>query len=112
MAYDEWHDRAADAFTTKYSSQMSENNREDLQQRLIRLLLWSILAAMAIYGGSVVVSDLNAVSESIAKLGLVGWVIVLGLSLVNYGLRFVRFMTQKEIRTAPEFPYDYEQELV
>ncbi len=70
---------------------MAENNRKDLQQRLIRPLLWSILAAVAIYGGSVIVSDLNAVSESIAKLGLVGWTIVLGLSLANYGLRFVRW---------------------
>ncbi len=63
----------------------------DLQQRLMRPLLWSILAAVALYGGSMIVSDLNAVGESIAKLGLVGWVIVLGLSLVNYGLRFVRW---------------------
>jgi len=70
---------------------MSTNRGEDLQQRLIRPLLWSILAAMAIYGGSVIVSDFNAVGESIAKLGLVGWVIVLGLSLFNYGLRFIRW---------------------
>jgi len=70
---------------------MSQNNREDLQHRLVRPLLWSILAAVAIYGSSVVVSDLNTVGESIARLGLVGWVIVLGLSLVNYSLRFVRW---------------------
>ncbi|MGD8911946.1 MAG: lysylphosphatidylglycerol synthase transmembrane domain-containing protein [Candidatus Thiodiazotropha sp.] len=70
---------------------MSTDHGEDLQQRLIRPLLWSILAAVAIYGGSVIVSNLNDVGESIAKLGLVGWLIVLGLSLVNYGLRFVRW---------------------
>ena len=38
-----------------------------------------------------IVSDLNAVGASIARLGLAGWAIILGLSLVNYGLRFVRW---------------------
>ena len=70
---------------------MPNNNREDLKQRLIRPLLWSTLAAMVIYGGSAIVSDLNAVGASIAKLGMIGWVIILGLSLINYGLRFVRW---------------------
>ncbi len=46
---------------------------------------------MVIYGGSMIISDLNAVSESIAKLGLFGWTIVLCLSLVNYSLRFIRW---------------------
>jgi uncharacterized protein (TIRG00374 family) len=70
---------------------MSSNRGDYFQQRLMRPLLWSILAAMVIYGGSVIVSDLNAVGESIGKLGLVGWVIVLGLSLINYAVRFVRW---------------------
>jgi len=70
---------------------MSTDRGDDFQQRLIRPLLWSILAAVVIYGGSMIASDFNAVGESIAKLGIVGWVIVLGLSLVNYGLRFVRW---------------------
>jgi hypothetical protein len=43
---------------------MSLNHGENLQQQLIRPLLWSILAAMAIYGGSVIVNDLNAVGAS------------------------------------------------
>lgn len=68
-----------------------ENNRKNLHQRLISPLLWSTLAAVAIYGGSVIFSDLNAVGASIGKLGLVGWAIVLGLSLANYALRFVRW---------------------
>jgi glycosyltransferase 2 family protein len=70
---------------------MSTDCGADLLQRLVRPLLWSILGAMAIYGGSLVLSDLNAVGELITKLGLIGWAIVLGLSLVNYGVRFVRW---------------------
>lgn len=70
---------------------MPLNHGEDLQRRLIRPLLWSILAAVAIYGGSLIVSDLNVVGESIAKLGVIDWAIVLGLSLVNYGFRFIRW---------------------
>jgi len=66
-------------------------HEKDLQQRLIRPLLWSILAAVAIYGGSVLLSDINTVGASIAKLGVAGWVVILSLSLVNYGLRFVRW---------------------
>jgi uncharacterized protein (TIRG00374 family) len=70
---------------------MASDRGEDLQKRLARPLLWSILAALAIYGASVIISDLDAVGKSIAKLGLAGWAIVLGLSLINYGLRFARW---------------------
>lgn len=66
-------------------------NGDDLQQRLLRPLLWSMLVAVVIYGGSVIASDFNAVSASIARLGMAGWAVVLGLSLANYALRFVRW---------------------
>ena len=49
----------------------------------MRPLLWSILAAVAIYGSSIIVSDLNAVGASAARLGVVGWAIILGLSIVQ-----------------------------
>jgi uncharacterized protein (TIRG00374 family) len=65
--------------------------KKDLHQRLMKPLLWSVLAAVAIYGGSMIASDLEAVGDSIAKLGFIGWVVVLALSLVNYGLRFLRW---------------------
>lgn len=70
---------------------MLSNEGEILNQRLVRPLIWSILAGVIIYGGSMVFSDLHAVGESIARLGASGWLIVLGLSLLNYGLRFVRW---------------------
>ncbi|MEJ2692970.1 MAG: lysylphosphatidylglycerol synthase transmembrane domain-containing protein [Candidatus Thiodiazotropha sp.] len=64
---------------------------DDLKQRLIRPLIWSILAAVVIYGGSVVVSDVNTVGKSISKLSVAGWTGVLVLSLLNYGLRYARW---------------------
>ncbi len=70
---------------------MSANDLTDHQLRLVRPLLWSTLAAVAIYGGFVIVGDLNAVGAPAARLGVVGWAIILGLSLFNYGLRFVRW---------------------
>lgn len=70
---------------------MSSDPGENLQKRLIRPLAWSILAAAAVYGASVLIGDLSAVGESVSRLGLAGWVIVLGLSLANYALRFARW---------------------
>jgi len=70
---------------------MPTNHVNNLQLRLMRPLLWSILAAMAIYVGSVIACDFNAVGESVAQLGFTVWAIVLSLSLVNYSLRFVRW---------------------
>ncbi|NNJ97730.1 MAG: flippase-like domain-containing protein [Gammaproteobacteria bacterium] len=70
---------------------MPTNQGKDPKRRLIRPLLWSILAAMAIYVGSVIASDFNAVSESVSQLGFTVWAIVLGLSLANYVLRFIRW---------------------
>ena len=70
---------------------MAADPRETFQKRLIRPLLWSVLAAVLIYGGSMIVSDLNAIGRSIARLGPAGWAIVLSLSLLNYGLRFIRW---------------------
>ncbi len=70
---------------------MSLISGEDPHQRLLRPLLLSVLAALAVYGVSVILGDFDAVSNSLARLGLLGWTFVLGLSLVNYGLRFARW---------------------
>ncbi|MCF6281388.1 MAG: flippase-like domain-containing protein [Candidatus Polarisedimenticolaceae bacterium] len=59
--------------------------------RLVRSLIFSVLAATVIYGLSVISSDLGAVSASSAKFGWSAWLLVLALSLVNYLLRFVRW---------------------
>jgi len=61
------------------------------RQRLLHSLLWSIVVAVAIYGASIIATDLDTVGESAASLGILGWMTVLGLSLANYGFRFVRW---------------------
>jgi uncharacterized protein (TIRG00374 family) len=70
---------------------MPVNHPKHFQQRLVKPLMWSILATLAIYGGSVVLSDLDAVSTSATRLDMLGWMIILGLSLANYVLRFLRW---------------------
>jgi len=70
---------------------MPVNHPKHFQQRFVNPLLWSILAALAIYSGFVILSDLDAVGVSAARLGITGWLIILGLSLANYGLRFTRW---------------------
>ncbi len=70
---------------------MESQLKDNLPQRLLRPLLLSVVAAIGVYAGTVILSDIKAVGSSIAKLGLSGWGIILGLSLVNYGLRFARW---------------------
>jgi len=70
---------------------MSTRLGEDLHKRLVRPMLLSILAAVVIYAGAMIISDLNAARGLMSSLGFDGWLLVLGLSLANYGLRFVRW---------------------
>jgi uncharacterized protein (TIRG00374 family) len=46
---------------------------------------------MSIYVGSVIASDFDAFSTSIRKLSILGWITILGMSLFNYGIRFIRW---------------------
>jgi uncharacterized protein (TIRG00374 family) len=71
------------------ASSMPKNH--PTHQRLIRPLLWSVIVAVVVYGGFVIFSDLGAVGASAAKLGVIGWITILSLSLANYVLRFVRW---------------------
>jgi uncharacterized protein (TIRG00374 family) len=70
---------------------MHDKQWRELNKKLMKPLMWSVLIAIAIYGGTAFVSDFSEVSASIMQLGVTGWGVILGLSLVNYGLRFVRW---------------------
>ncbi|MGI9309838.1 MAG: lysylphosphatidylglycerol synthase transmembrane domain-containing protein [Gammaproteobacteria bacterium] len=59
--------------------------------KLIRQIVICVVASIAFYGVSVVVSGWEDVSSAVARMGWSGWGIILGLSLVNYLLRFVRW---------------------
>jgi uncharacterized protein (TIRG00374 family) len=85
-------------------------NEINFQRHLVKPLLWSILAALTIYGISAISSDLDIVGASAEKLGIVGWLIILGLSLVNYSLRFVRwelYLSQLDSRVPIHLSFAY-----
>jgi glycosyltransferase 2 family protein len=54
-------------------------------------LIWSVVLAVALYAAAFVAADLAAVRSAAGRLGWDGWLLVLALSLVNYGLRFLRW---------------------
>ena len=56
-----------------------------------RALGWSALIALAIYLASAAFGDVRSVAAAMAGLGAGNWALVLGLSLVNYGLRYLRW---------------------
>lgn len=79
-------------------------------RRFFRPLVWSVLVAIAIYATTVIATDLDAVGDSAAKLGVQGWLVILGLSLLNYGLRFIRWQSylhrfQRKISTCRSLAY-------
>jgi uncharacterized protein (TIRG00374 family) len=59
--------------------------------RLLRALVWPVLLAMAAYLGFALWSGWNDVSGAVRRIGYAGICAALGLSLVNYALRFVRW---------------------
>lgn len=58
---------------------------------LKRPLFLSVLLGLGLYAGAMIAGDMNAVTEGAIQLGLAGWSLVLGLSLFNYALRFLRW---------------------
>jgi glycosyltransferase 2 family protein len=53
--------------------------------------VWSVVLALALYAGAFLAADLAQVRSAAGRLGWDGWLLVLALSLVNYGLRFLRW---------------------
>ena len=62
-----------------------------LPDNLIRNLILVVFASAAFYGFWVIYAGPADVWQSILRVGWSGWGIILGLSLFNYGLRFVRW---------------------
>jgi len=59
--------------------------------RLIRQIVICVIASIAFYGISVIASGWEDVVSAVVRMGWDGWIIILGLSLVNYLLRFLRW---------------------
>lgn len=64
---------------------------ESQHRNLMRAFGLSLLIGIALYALSIALGDVAAVGAAISTLGWSGWALVLGLSLGNYLLRFVRW---------------------
>lgn len=60
-------------------------------ERFQKPILLSILGGIVLYLGAMFLSDFHATRDAILAVGLVGWSVILGLSLLNYALRFWRW---------------------
>ena len=60
---------------------------------LVRNLIIAVIASIAFYGLWVVIAGPDEVWQEVQSLGLTGWCAILGLSLLNYLLRFARWQT-------------------
>lgn len=59
--------------------------------RFQKPILLSVILAIGLYFGAMFLGDFNATKAAMADVGLIGWVIILALSLLNYGLRYWRW---------------------
>jgi uncharacterized protein (TIRG00374 family) len=81
---------------TRFAKSAIEHSRTyphaaKMMTKLRSPLILSILAGVAIYVGFVIAGDQDEIIALVSKLGVEGWGLVLGLSLLNYGLRFARW---------------------
>ena len=62
-----------------------------LPENFLRQLVVCIVLSAAFYGAWVVFGGAGEVLDAAARIGWTGWAIILGLSLLNYALRFMRW---------------------
>jgi uncharacterized protein (TIRG00374 family) len=60
-------------------------------ERFQRPLIISVLIAIGLYFAALFLGDFAATREAILKVPMTGWLIILGLSLFNYLLRYLRW---------------------
>lgn len=60
-------------------------------ERFQKPILLSILAGIGLYLGAMFLGDFHATRDAILDVGWVGWSVILGLSLLNYALRYWRW---------------------
>ncbi|MGE0746435.1 MAG: YbhN family protein [Rhodospirillales bacterium] len=59
--------------------------------KMARPLVLSVAAGVAIYLASIFLGDRDQIVAAIARIGPAGWAAILGLSVANYVLRFLRW---------------------
>ncbi len=60
-------------------------------ERFQKPIILSVIIAIGLYFGAMFLGDYEATKNSLAKVPVSAWAIILGLSLVNYVLRYVRW---------------------
>lgn len=60
-------------------------------ERFQKPILLSVLAGIGLYLGAMFLGDFHATRDAILDVGWVGWSVILGLSLLNYALRYWRW---------------------
>ena len=60
-------------------------------ERFQRPILLSIIIGIALYFGALFLGDYEATKSSFARVPWYAWLIIFGLSLLNYGLRYIRW---------------------
>jgi uncharacterized protein (TIRG00374 family) len=75
----------------RYCSDERQESALTLPTNFIRQLLVCVVLSIVFYGAWVVFTGADEVWSSVTLLGLSGWSIILGLSLFNYLLRFIRW---------------------
>src|SRR5690606_27799381 len=68
-----------------------KQNGFNQMERFQKPILLSVLGGLVLYLGAMFLSDFNATRDAILNVGLIGWLVILGLSLLNYGLRYWRW---------------------
>lgn len=68
-----------------------EDGQQDLLQRFRRWAVWAIVAGVMLYVGGSVWAGVDAVGEQLKHFAWRLYVVVLLLTVVNYGLRFVKW---------------------
>ena len=60
-------------------------------ERFQRPIILSVIIAIALYFGAMFLGDFEATKASLAKVPWYAWLIIFGLSLFNYALRYLRW---------------------
>ncbi len=66
-------------------------DNDKIMQRLLKPLVYSILIGVTLYGMMMLVSDFEQIKAALSKIHLQGILIIFGLSLINYLIRFGRW---------------------
>lgn len=70
---------------------MESINTLHLKQRWLRALGLSVALGAGLYLAAILLIRAGDVWQAMGRLGLLGWLLILALSLLNYGLRFLRW---------------------